>query len=67
MTIIQEKADRMPNEFRNIEKKRANNLLVLPTALNWDHIKDISNLVRHFLCLIKYSVIFFVSSFQFVY
>ena len=34
MTIIQENRDRMPNEFRNIERKRVNNLLVLPNALN---------------------------------
>ena len=34
MTIIQENADRMPNEFRNIGRKRVNNLLVLPSALN---------------------------------
>ena len=33
-TIIQENADRMPNEFRNIGRKRVNNLLVLPSALN---------------------------------
>ena len=47
MTIIQENADRMPNEFRNIGRKRVNNLLVLPSALNWDHIRDISNSVLH--------------------
>ena len=67
MTIIQENTDRMPNEFRNIEKKEVNNLLVLPTALNWDHMRDISNPVRHFLCLIKYFVTFVVLSFRFVY
>ena len=44
-TIIQESADRMPNEYRNIERKRVNNLLVLPSALNWDHMRDISNSV----------------------
>ena len=33
-TIIQENADRMSNEFRNIGRKRVNNLLVLPSALN---------------------------------
>ena len=47
MTIIQENADRMPNEFRNIGRKRVNNLLVFPSALNWDHMKDISNSVLH--------------------
>ena len=44
-TIIQENADHMPNEFRNIGRKRVNNLLVLPSALNWDHMRDISNSV----------------------
>ena len=33
-TIIQENADRMSNEFRNIGRKRVNNLFVLPSALN---------------------------------
>ena len=47
MTIIQENADRMPNEFRNIGRKRVNNLFVLSSALNWDHMKDISNSVLH--------------------
>ena len=47
MTIIQENADRMPNEFRNIGRKRVNNLFVLPSVLNWDHMRDISNLVLH--------------------
>ena len=47
MTIIQENADRMPNEFRNIGRKQVNNLLVLPSALNWDHMRDISNSVLH--------------------
>ena len=45
VTIIQENADRMLNEFRNIGRKRVNNLLVLPSALNWDHMRDISNSV----------------------
>ena len=47
MTIIQENADRMPNDFRNIGRKQVNNLLVLPSALNWDHMRDISNSVLH--------------------
>ena len=47
MTIIQENADRMPNEFRNIGRKGVNNLLVLPSALNWDHMRNISNSVLH--------------------
>ena len=58
MTIIQENADRMPNEFRNIGKKQVNNLLVLSIALNWDHMRDISNLVCHFLCFMYSSVTF---------
>ena len=67
MTIIQENVDCMPNEFRNIRKKRLTNLLVLPATLNRDFMRDISNLVCHFLCLIKYSVTFVVSSFKFIY
>ena len=47
MTIIQENANRMPNEFKNIGRKRVNNLLVLPNALNWDHMRDISNSVLY--------------------
>ena len=47
MTIIQENADRMPNDFKNIGRKRVNNLLVLPSALNWDHMRNISNSVLH--------------------
>ena len=47
MSIIQENADRMPNEFRNIGRKRVNNLLVLPSALNWDHMRDIKKSVLH--------------------
>ena len=47
MTIIQDNADCMPNEFKNIGKKRMNNLLVLSVALNWDHMRNISNLVSH--------------------
>ena len=49
-TIIQEKVDRMPNEFRNIGRKRVNNLLVVPSALNWEHMRDISNSVLPSLC-----------------
>lgn len=51
MTIIHKNADRMSNEFRNIGKKRVNNLLVLSTALNWDHMRDISNSVSYSDCL----------------
>ena len=58
MTIIQENADRMPNEFRNIGKKQVNNLLVLPVALNWDHMRDISNSIRRFFCFMYFSVTF---------
>ena len=56
MTIIQENADRMPNEFRNIGQKRVNNLLVLPAALNWDHMRDISNSVSQFFCSLHSSL-----------
>ena len=48
-TIIQENVDRMPNEFRNIRRKRLDNLLVLLSVLNWDHMRDISNSVLHSL------------------
>ena len=48
-TIIEENADCMPKEFSNIGRKRVNNLLVLPSALNWDHMRDISNSVLHSL------------------
>ena len=48
-TIIQESADHMPNEFRNIGRKQVNNLLVLPSVLNWDHMRDISNSVLPYL------------------
>lgn len=50
MTIINDNADCMPNEFRNIGKKRVNNLLVLPSSLNWNHVRDMSNLVSHCSC-----------------
>ena len=61
MTIIQENVDRMPNEFRNIGQKRVNNLLVLPIALNWDHMRDINNLVSHSFCLSDYALTLVVS------
>ena len=61
MTIIQENADCMPNEFRNIGRKRVNNLLVLPPAFNWDHIRDISNSVRHSLRFIYFALTLFNS------
>ena len=51
MTIIQENADLMSNEFKNIGKKQVNNLLILPAMHNWDHMMDISNLVSHSFCL----------------
>ena len=56
MTIIQENADRMPNEFRNIGRKQVNNLLILPSVLNWDYIRDISNLVLHSLRFIHFAL-----------
>ena len=56
MTIIQENVDRISNEFRNIGRKQVNNLLVLPTALNWDHMRDISNSVLHSLHFIYFAL-----------
>ena len=56
MTIIQENADRMPNEFRNIGRKQVNNLLVLLSALNWDHMSDISNSVLHSLQFLYFAL-----------
>ena len=47
MAIIQDNTDHMPNEFGNIGKKRVNNLFILLVALNWDHMRDISNLESH--------------------
>ena len=58
MTIIQENTNRMPNKFRNIGKKRVNNLLVLSAVLNWDHMRDISNLICYFLCFMYSSLTF---------
>ena len=60
MTIIQENVDGMPNEFRNIGRKQVNNLLVLPSALNWDHMRDISNSVLH---SIRFPKFVFISSY----
>ena len=45
MTIINDNADRMPNSTREIGQKRVDNLKVLPSACNWDHIRMASNLV----------------------
>ena len=56
MAIIQENMDCMPNEFKNIGRKQVNKLLVLLTALNWDHIRDICNLVLHSLRFIYFSL-----------
>ena len=56
MTIIQENANRMPNEFRNIGRKQVNNLLVLPSALNWNHMREISNSVLHFFRFLYFAL-----------
>ena len=56
MTIIEKNENHMPNEFRNIGRKRVNNLLVLSTALNWDHMRDISNSIRHSLRFIYFAL-----------
>ena len=47
MTVIQDNADRMPNEFKNIGKKCVINLFVLLVTLNWDHIRDINNSINY--------------------
>jgi hypothetical protein len=39
MTIINDTADRMPNSTREIGQKRVDNLKILPSACNWDHIR----------------------------
>jgi hypothetical protein len=39
MTIINDTADRMPNSTREIGQKRVDNLKILPSSYNWDHIR----------------------------
>jgi hypothetical protein len=39
MTIINDTADRMPNSTREIGRKRVENLKILPSSCNWDHIR----------------------------
>jgi hypothetical protein len=39
MTIINDTANRMPNSTREIGQKRVDNLKILPSACNWDHIR----------------------------
>jgi hypothetical protein len=39
MTIINDTSDRMPNSTREIGQKRVDNLKILPSAYNWDHIR----------------------------
>ena len=56
MTIIQDNADRMPNEFEIIKRKQVNNPLVLPVALNWDHMRDINNSELHPLRFIYFEL-----------
>jgi hypothetical protein len=43
MTIINKTADRMPNSTREIGQKRVDNLKILPSACNWDHIRLVNN------------------------
>jgi hypothetical protein len=43
MTIINDTAERMPNATREIGQKRVDNLKILPSACNWDHIRVASN------------------------
>jgi hypothetical protein len=45
MTIINENADQMPNEFRLVGNKRVDNLKVVPSAMNWDHMREQVNYV----------------------
>ncbi|KAG0594344.1 hypothetical protein M758_UG068900 [Ceratodon purpureus] len=44
-TIVNENADRMPNEFRMIGKKRVGALKVLPSAMNWNHMRKMANAI----------------------
>jgi hypothetical protein len=46
MTIINDTADRMPNSTREIGQKRVDNLKILPSACNWDHIRLACNHVN---------------------
>jgi hypothetical protein len=39
MTIINDTADMMPNSTREIGQKRVDNLKILPSACNWNHIR----------------------------
>jgi hypothetical protein len=39
MTIINDTADRMPNSTWEIGQKQVDNLKILPSAYNWDHIR----------------------------
>jgi hypothetical protein len=43
MTIINNSADKMPNSTREIGQKRVDNLKILPSACNWDHIRVACN------------------------
>jgi hypothetical protein len=43
MTIINETVDRMSNSTQEIGQKRVDNLKILPSACNWDHIRLVSN------------------------
>jgi hypothetical protein len=43
MTIINDTTDRMPSATREIGQKRVDNLKILPSACNWDHIRIASN------------------------
>jgi hypothetical protein len=43
MTIINDTADMMPNVTREIGQKRVDNLKILSSACNWDHIRVASN------------------------
>ncbi len=43
--IIDENSDKMPNEFRLVANKRVDNLKVVPSAMNWNHMREQVNSV----------------------
>jgi hypothetical protein len=43
MTIINDTADRMPNATREISQRRVDNLKILLSACNWNHIRMANN------------------------
>jgi len=39
-TIISKNFDKMPKEFRIIGHKQVDNFKVVPSTMNWDHMRD---------------------------